>query len=200
MELRSRTACAIVGFMARPTAVFFVLSALLLSPGCSTNSPEEMDRLAKEDPAFRQMIIARDQVHAQIHAIKEDLLAKKRVLDSQVEKLRAEYDAYAKTQNAKIEKYLSVIEVDRNLLKRQLGASVAHLESKQTELQGYQKTLADVKKVLRESKGISLSGQEKQKWEERILMLSEKIRPLTDEIQELKLQIRLRKQKIGFLK
>ena len=52
--------------------------------------------------------------------------------------------------------------------------------------------------VLREGKGINLSTQEKQKWEERILMLSEKIRPLSEEIQELKLQNRLKKRKIGY--
>ena len=74
------------------------------------------------------------------------------------------------------------------------------MQDKQVEMAGYEKTLADVRKVLQEGKGLSLSKTERQKWEERILMLSEKVRPLTDEIQELKLQVRLKKQKIQFLK
>ena len=68
------------------------------------------------------------------------------------------------------------------------------------EVLGYQKTLLDVRRVLREGKGISLSKTERQKWAERILMLSEKIRPLAEDIQELKLQIRLKKQKIQYLR
>jgi hypothetical protein len=57
-----------------------------------------------------------------------------------------------------------------------------------------------VRKVLHESKGITLSKAERQKWEERVLMLSEKMRPLMDEINDLKLQIRLKKQKVQYLR
>ena len=85
-------------------------------------------------------------------------------------------------------------------MKKNMELESASLEGKQNELDGYQKTLSDVRKVLHESKGISLSKTERQKWEERILMLSEKMRPLLDEIQELKLQIRLKKQKIQYLR
>ncbi len=180
--------------------IFFLLPCLFLSGCLFQESPEELDRLIKEDPAFKQMILARDQACDQIHLIKEDLLNKKKLLDSQVEKLRTEYDTSAKTQNKKIEQYRAMIETNRNLLKRQQEQDGAHMEEKQSELAGYEKTLSDVRKVLHEGKGISLSKTERQKWEERILMLTEKIRPLTEEIQELKLQIRLKKQKIQFLR
>lgn len=170
-------------------------------PGCLfQESPEELDRLVKEDPVFKQMIFARDQAHHQIHLIKEDLLNKKKVLDAELEKFRSAYDAYAKAQNKKIDQFRGTIDANHNLLKQQLEQNGARLEEKQNEMAGYEKTLSDVRKVLNEGKGISLSKTERQKWEERILMLSEKIRPLTEEIQELKLQIRLKKQKIQFLK
>lgn len=172
----------------------------VLVSGCLQESPEELDRLTKEDPAFKQMIQLRDQTHAQIRLIKDDLLNRKKSLDGQVEKLRADYDATAKAQNKKVELLRGAIEQNRELLKRSMEMESASLDSKQAELEGYQKTLSDVRKVLHESKGISLSKNEKQKWEERILMLSEKMRPLSEEIQELKLQIRLKKQKIGYLK
>ena len=163
-------------------------------------SPEELDRLTKEDPVFKQMIAARDQARGQIHLIKDELLNKKKALDAEVEKLRGAYDAYAKAQNKKIDQFRALIEANHDLLKQQLERDGAHLEEKRVEMTGYEKTLSDVKKVLTEGKGLSLSKAERQKWEERILMLSEKIRPLADEIQELKLQIRLKKQKIQFLK
>jgi len=177
---------------------FIFLGAFILS-GCSSVSPEELERLTKEDPAFKQMIVARDQTRAQIQAIKSDLLGKKKAVDAQVDRLRQEYDNFAKAQNQKIEKLKTGIEANRNLLKRQIESESAQLAAKATELEGYEKTLTDVKKVLSEQKGIRLSAQEKQKWEERVLMLSEKMRPLTEEIQELKLKIRLKKQKIQFL-
>ena len=175
------------------------LTLFLFLTGCASYGPEELDRLTKEDPNFRQMIVARDQINAQIQTLKKDMLAKKKVMDAQIGKFRAEYDIYAKAQNLKIEKYQATIEASRNLLKREMDTANAQLAAKLTELEGYQKTLSDVKKVIRESKGISLSSVERQKWEERVLMLSEKIRPLSDDIQELKLQIRLKKQKISFL-
>jgi archaellum component FlaC len=174
--------------------------SLLFLPGCASYSPEELERLTKEDAQFKVMIQARDQAHAQIGLIKQDLLQKKKLMDVQVEKLRSEYDAFAKTQNLKIEKFQSSIDTNRTALKREVESAGAQLAAKLSEIEGYQKTLADVKKVLNETKAISLSSQEKQKWEERAEMLKEKIRPLTDEIQELKLQIRLKKQKTGFLK
>ena len=179
-----------------PAVLFFCLSL----GGCWTQSPEELDRLVKEDPAFKQMIVARDQAHQQIRLIKEDLLARKKQIESQAQKMRADYDAVAKTQNKKIEQYRIAIEANRKLLKTQIESESAQLADKESELEGYRKTLGDVKKVLNEGKGISLSKAERQKWEERILMLSEKMRPLTDEIQELKLQIRLKKQKIQYLR
>ena len=179
--------------------VFLFLSCFFLS-GCLQESPEELERLTKEDPAFKQMILARDQVHSQIHLIKDDLLNRKKLLDTQVEKLRSDYDTVAKSQNKKIEQLRAMIETNRSQLSREIDLASASAQDKQNELDGYQKTLSDVQKVLHEGKGIQLSKAERQKWEERILMLSEKMRPLTEDIQELKLQIRLKKQKMQFLK
>ena len=179
-------------------ALLFILSFVLT--GCLTESPEELDRLIKEDPAFKQMIASRDQTHREILLIKQDLLGRKKVLDAQLNKMRSDYDAYAKMQNKKIDQHRASIEAHRIRLKKEIELASVSMEEKQVELAGYQKTLADVKKVLTESKGISLSKAEKQKWEERVLMLSEKTRPLSEEIQELRLEIRLKKQKIGFLK
>ncbi|MBI3251762.1 MAG: hypothetical protein HYZ52_00360 [Candidatus Omnitrophica bacterium] len=174
--------------------------AFLLLSGCSPYGPEELDRLTKEDPQFRQMILARDRAHAEMRLVKDDLLVRKRAMDAQIEKLRGEYDAIAKTQNLRIEKLEQTMEANRTFLKRQMEAADLALETKGRELDGLEKTLADVKKVLHESKGITLSAQEKQKWEERILLLSEKIRPIVEEIRDLKIQNRLRKRKISFLK
>ena len=173
---------------------------LLTLAGCSSYGPEELERLIKEDPGFKQMIVARDQTRAQVKAIKDELLAKKKVMDQQIEKLRGDYDTYAKIQNLKIEKYQATIEANRNLLQREIETAGAQLAAKETELEGYEKTLTDVKKVMQETRGIKISAPEKEKWEERLLMLSEKIRPLSDEIQELKIQTRLKKQKLSFLR
>ncbi len=179
--------------------LFLLASLALLLGGCFSNSPEELDRLTKEDPAFKQMVIARDQAHAQIRSIKDDLLAKKKATDAQVDKLRQNYDAYAKAQNQTIDKYRATIDANRNALKREIETAEAQMLAKQKELEGYQSTLTDVQNMLRQSKDIKLSGAEKEKWQERVLMLSEKIRPLAEEIQELKLQTRLKKQKISYL-
>ena len=156
-----------------------VLASLALA-GCMGDNAEELDRLVKEDPAFKQMIVARDEAHKQMHLIKQDLLTRKNTLDAQVGKLRGEYDALAKTQNQKIEQFRTTIAADREKLRKELETAGAAVESKAAELAGYQKTLADVKKVLSEGKGITLSKTERQKWEERILMLSEKMRPLAE--------------------
>ena len=180
-----------------PTVIFVLF---LFLAGCSEYSPEELDRLIKEDPSFRQMILARDQIHSQMRLIRADLLNKKKTMDGQVERLHQDYDSYAKAQNEKIEKYQSTIEVNKSLLKRDAETASAQLQAKITEADGYQKTLSDVRKVLGESKGIHFSAQEKEKWQERVAMLTEKLRPLADEVNELKLQIRLKKQKMGFLK
>ncbi len=197
-EFISRPFCVIVNFMKKILAV--LLLAPFLAAGCNWNrGPEELERLVKEDPAFRKMILERDQAHAQIAMIKQDLLKKKQGVDAEVEKLRSQYDLYAKTQNRKVEQYRAGIETNRTRLKTEIDGAETSIEAKQTEFEGYQKTLADVKKVLNESKGITLSEQEHKKWEERVLMLNEKMRPLAEEIQDLKLQISLKKQKISYL-
>lgn len=176
------------------------IAAALLGSGCEWNrGPEELERLVKEDPAFKAMILHRNQSHSAIDAIKADLLEKKKIADAQVDKIRNDYDLYAKAQNKKIEQYRAAIEANRTKLKNDITAADGSIEAKETELEGYQKTLVDVQRMLRESKGITLSPQEKKKWEERLLMLQEKIRPLSEEITELKLQIRLKKQKTGYL-
>ena len=188
-----------------PKRPFFSISYLLFSiiyllSGCLSNSPEELDRLTKEDAAFKQMIIARDQAHAQIQAIKADLLEKKKATDMQVEKLRQNYDAFSKAQSQTIDKYRATVDANRNLLKHEIEVSEAQMVAKLKELEGYQSTLSDVQRMLGQSKDIKLSNTEKEKWQERVLMLSEKIRPLSEEIQELKLQARLKKQKLTYLR
>ena len=172
---------------------------ILSFSGCNFNNPEELERLVKEDGGFRQMIQVRDQTHGEIRSIKNDLLTRKKTMDAQIDRLRGEYDAYAKAQNLKIDKYQANIEANRNLLKREAETGGAQMTAKKTELDGYRKTLDDVKKVLKSGKSIHLSDQERQKWEERVLMLSEKIRPLTEEIRELEAQVRLKKSKASFL-
>ena len=176
------------------------LLACLSLTGCLGENPEELNRLVKEDPAFKQMIAARDEAQHQVQLIKQDLLARKNTVNEQVGKLRAEYDAYAKVQSVKLQQYRAAIEADRAVLKREAETAGLSLEKKTAELASYQKTLADVKKVLTEGKGLSLSKTERQKWQERILLLSEKMRPLVEEIQDLRLGIRLEKQKIGYLR
>ncbi len=177
--------------------IFFVLALVL--GGCAVNNPEELERLTKEDPSFKQMITTRDRMQADVKLIKDDLLLKKRTMDAQLDKMRQDYDAYAKSQNIKIDKYKTVLDTYRRTLQKDIEAAATSLETKQNELAGYQKTLQDVKKVLGESKGITISSAEKEKWEERIALLNEKMRPLADEIQDLKLKIRLHRKKIGFL-
>ena len=179
--------------------IFSLLTCLFLT-GCLQENPEELERLTKEDPSFKQMIVLRDQVHGQIQLIKQDLLNRKKLSDTQVEKIRTEYEAIAKQQNNRVEQLRGTIDQNKELIKRDIERGTGSLEAKINELDGYQKTLSDVKKVLNEGKGISLSKTERQKWEERTLMLAEKMRPLSEEIQELKLQIRLKKQKIQYLK
>lgn len=182
--------------MARQAALFLTV----LVAGCAVASPEELERLTKEDAAFHQMIVARDQMHREIRIIKQDLLTRKKVADAQVSKLRGEYDLYAKSESGKIAKYQETITASRNLLQREIETQTAQLAAKETELAGYNKTLADVKKVLRESKGLTISNAEKEKWEERVLMLSEKMKPLSEDIQDLRAQITLKKRKISFLR
>jgi hypothetical protein len=177
-----------------------MLAAALCLSGCLLGeNDEELGRLVKEDPVFKQMILVRDESRRQIALIKNDLLSRKNTMNSQAEKLRAEYDAVAKVQNAKAEEYRASIRALRDKLKQELELSIASLEKKRLDMAGFQRTLADLKKVLTEGKGLALSKNERLKWEEKTLMLSEKMRPLSEEIQDLKLQIRLKKQKIGYL-
>lgn len=176
-----------------------LITAALLS-GCASYGPEELERLKKEDPSFAQVIVSRDQIHGEIRAIKNDLLSRKRTADAQVDKIRNDYDLYAKSQNEKIEKYRAAIDASRNLLQREIETGTKQLEAKITELAGYQKTLAEVRKMLRDSRELNLSGKSRQKWEERAMMLSEKMRPLAEEIQDLRAEIRLKKRKIYFIR
>jgi hypothetical protein len=178
---------------------FFLLVPFFLSGCLLTESPEELERLTKEDPSFEKMILSRNQVHSQISLIKNDLLTRKKAVDAETERLRAAYDAYARAQQQKIGGLRGTIEGYRHALKSQIETAEARLEAKQIEVEGYRKTLGDVRQMLKESKGIELSAKERQKWDERILMLTEKIRPLEDEIRELRLEIRLKNQKIRYL-
>jgi hypothetical protein len=153
----------------------------------------------KEDTQFKQMITQRDQVHNQIRFIKDDLINKKAVMDGQIAKLHGDYDFYAKTQNKRIEQYRTMVDVNRLRLRQEIETAEAQIDANQVEVEGYKRTLVDLKNVLKDPKGISFSPQEKRKWEERVLMLYEKIRPLEEQIRELKLQNRLNNQKIGYL-
>ena len=184
--------------MTKRIVILFV--SVFLLAGCSSYGPEELERLTKEDAQFKQMIAARDQIHAEIRNIKQDLLEKKKTIDANIEKLRGEYDSYAKMQNRKIEKYQNVIEANRNILLRDTQNAESAVETKEKELERLVKTLGDVNAVLRQAKDITLSESEKQKWQERSILVSEKIRPLQDEIQELKARITLNKRKTSFLK
>lgn len=183
-------------FFKQVISVFFIC---LYVWGCSAQAPEELDRLIKEDPQFKQMISSRDQIHLEKERIKNDILLKKEALDSQIAKLRDQYDTYSRTQKLRAEKLQLIIDNYREQLKKDIEVADTSLAAKEKELEGYQKTMEDLNRVLNQGQGIKPSSQDKKRWEEHILMLSEKIRPLADQIQELKLQIRLKKQKIGFL-
>lgn len=176
-----------------------VLIVSLLAAGCTSMSPEELDRLTKEDPAFKQMISSRDEVHFQIRQIREDLLTKKKAMDAQIDSLRKAYDAYARTQHLKIEKYKATIEANRKILERDIEAAQAELDVKERRLQEYRATQEDIQKIIG-NQSLKMTEKESDKWQERETLLSEKIRPLVDEIQELRLRIRLKQQKIKFLK
>ena len=180
--------------------LFVVLVAGLSLMGCLGENPEELTRLVKEDPAFKQMITARDEAQRQVQTIKQDLLSKKNNADGQIAKLKEDYQTYAKTQTQKMEQFRATIEANRSQLKHEAEVAVTSLQEKLAELASYERTLADVKKVLTEGRGLALSKTERQKWEERILLLSEKMRPLNEQIQDLRLRIRLKKQKIGYLR
>lgn len=181
-----------------PKRILILALAVVLA-GCAPNNPEELDRLMKSDPNFRQMVSSREHMRAEIQKIKADLLARKKIMDSQIDKLRSSYDAVAKIQNLKIEKYQANIDTNRNDLKRQVETRQAQLKAKETELAALESTLSEIQNVLKGSKSIQLTASEKQRWEERKLMQSEKMRPLAEDIEELKIQIDLAKKKSAFL-
>ncbi len=185
--------------MKKSAAVSALLVALALA-GCSSYGPEELDRLTKEDPEFKQMIAARDRMNTQIRLIKDDLLKRKQAANAEIARRRAEYDTFARAESIKIEKYRAVIDAHRNELKREVETSAARLEAKEAELDRLKKSREEVEKVLSQSGEIALSKPEREKWEERRLLISEKIRPLEDEIAETKAAIRLNKRKISFLR
>lgn len=196
------TVAPLISLKMRP--IFFPLSFLILFlSGCNSynsTASEELDRLTKEDPQFKEMMDSRNEAHRQIRAVKGQILEKKKVIDAKVSQLRKEYDAYVKENNITIEKYRSTIEANRNVLRREIEAGRAKLAAMAKELDGYQKTLGDVRKVISNGKGIDFSAEERKKWEERVLLLSEKIKPLADAIEEAKLSLRLKEQKMNFLK
>lgn len=176
-----------------------LLVLILAIGGCEAYGPEELDRLTKEDPQFNQMIIQRDQAHKQMDLIKQDLLSRKNAMDAQILKLRQAYDTLAKTQNEKIEQYKTGIETNRRSLQKDVDAATAQLSLHQIKLAEFEKTQKEIQKVL-DNKSIKLPPSEREKWQERYLLQSEKIRPLLDDINELKLEIRLKKQKISYLR
>lgn len=178
---------------------FLALFFVAFFSGCNVYGPEELDRLIKEDPIFKQMIASRDQVHSQIRLIKDDLLTRKKSMDGQIEKLRNEFDIYSREQNQKIQKLETIIEASRAALRKDIEAAEEEMEAKSKELKDYLGTYNDIRQLGR-SKGITIPQKEKQVWQERLLELSEKINRLNERVQELKLQIRLKKQKISFLK
>lgn len=179
---------------------FFIIALLSFSvAGCAPNNPEELERLMKGDSNFRQMITSREHMRSEIRKIKDDLLVRKKFMDMQIDKLRGIYDAYAKVQNQKVEKYQANVDANRNFVKRQGDTLQAQLKAKETELEALGKTLSEITNVLRGSKSIALTPQEKQRWEERKLMQSEKMRPLADDIEDLKAQIDLAKKKSAYL-
>ncbi len=168
--------------------------------GCSPYGPEELDRLMKEDPDFKLMVATRDQMSQQMRLIKDDLLAKKKGMDAQVGKLRQDYDTFAKSQNVKIEKFKAVSETNRNQLAQEIQTAAARLKDKGQELRRYEEIMKGWKGLLKNSKSTEISSRDKQKWEEDILRLEEKMRPLKEVIEELKIQIRLKKRKLSFLR
>lgn len=176
-----------------------ILLSFFLAGCLSWSSPEELDRLVKEDPDFRQMITQRDQVHNQVKLIKDDLLAKKRAMDAEVEKMRNTYDAQSKEADQKIEKLEALIAVHRSTLKKELDIAEQESAAKVAELKELMGTYNDIKRVSK-SKGINFTLKDKQVFREHVLELSEKINRLNERVQELRLQIRLKKQKIYFLK
>ena len=178
----------------------FCLILSLTLAGCLQESPEELARLTKEDPVFKQMILSRDQAHAQSRLIKEDLLERKKTMDDQIGKLRSDYDVIAKQQNKKMDQYGASIEQNANRLRKEIEAQSQSQSEKEVIFGSDQRKLAEVRKILQESKGFKLTKTERQQWEERALLLTEKMRPLAEEIQDLKLQIRLKKQKIRYLR
>lgn len=178
---------------------FPIVIAALILIGCAPPDPEELERLVKQDPSFKQVIGARDQVHRQVQVIRTDLLQKKQALDSTVDKLRTDYDAFAKAQNQQIEKYQASLEAYRALMKRELETLNAQLQAKKTEFAGYKNSIESIHKMRGQTQGIKLSKAEQEKWQERVLMLSEKARPLVEEIRELEAEIALKKRKLSYL-
>ena len=173
--------------------------AIFLS-GCGSSGPDELDRLMKEDPDFKQLILQRDRLHGEMKAIKQSMLSKKKVMDAEIDQVRLAYDTYSKAENQKIEKYQAVIDASRLQMKQDIMHAQGSLSQKENEYKDYAKSLESAKQFIHGSKGITFSSQEKKQLEEKILLLSEKMRPLREEIEDLKLRIRLKKQKIDFLR
>ncbi len=172
---------------------------MLMVSGCVPVNQEELERLTKEDPSFAQMIASRDQAYAQIQLIKQDLLSKKKVLNAQTEKLQSDYEAYARLQSQKIDQFRATIASRRAVLQKDIDTAQQQLDVKQKELALCQNTLTNIRRLLNESKGVQLSSKERRNWEERAVVQAEKTKVLADEVQELKLYIRLKKQKASFL-
>lgn len=145
------------------------------------------------------MIQRREELRRQISGLKNQMHAKQRAVDQEIQKLRSTYDADAVAGRRAMDEARKSLDVIRKSYAQALDQLEVDLESKKAEREELEEALVSARQVLEQKDAMGMGETDVANWQARIAQIEGKLGPLAEHIAQLEDEISIRKRKLKFL-
>ncbi|MEI8175478.1 MAG: hypothetical protein WCG78_01270 [Candidatus Omnitrophota bacterium] len=166
-------------------AVFFAAVMLSFMSGCEQMDRQSLDRIARQDPAFRQVLAKKERIDSKAALLSSQFQAEKDKTYAQIRLMQEELNRHKQDVDSKLAVLKRELDPERSQLQEE-GQRLASLAAeKRSSLRELEATRRNLSELIRQQKAVNVTTADMTKWQERLSALNAQIDPLKTEIRVL---------------
>ena len=180
-------------------AALAVFSAIQVS-GCSQDNREIEKSILSQDQSFRTVIRKRDLLNAELVSLKAAYIKITETIDSEITALRDKKARTRKEYLASAEKIRFHFQPEVRKVEREISDIRRRYDQKSAELKQIEKDANEVGSLIKRKDNLILTDEEMKTWNDRLSELSARKSAVLSEIEKMKRELDLNRQKLKVLK
>lgn len=164
--------------------------------GCEQVDTETLNKIIQEDPSFKAVIDRKRELDSKVAFLANQLRDAKNDTYAKIRTLQDNFNRQKLDVDGKIASLKSELDPVRIEIRTEAESLRNALTGKKEILKNLENTRRNLTNLINQQKAVSVTAQDMEKWQERLVDLNKQIEPITGEVRELEEKVKILKLKL----